>query len=50
MGPKHGPCSGAVQPPLRDRGTEAPALARVFGAMMDVELVNDGSVTLLIEI
>jgi hypothetical protein len=35
---------------LRGLGSGAPALARVFGAMMDVELVNDGPVTLPIEI
>lgn len=34
---------------LRARGGSVPVAAGVFGAMMDVELVNDGPVTLLLE-
>ena len=34
---------------LREKGTGVPVATGEFGAMMDVELVNDGPVTLIIE-
>jgi D-tyrosyl-tRNA(Tyr) deacylase len=34
---------------LREKGGGIPIAAGEFGAMMDVELVNDGPVTLIIE-
>ena len=34
---------------LRDKGQGIPILTGEFGAMMDVELVNDGPVTLILE-
>ena len=34
---------------LKERGAGVPVEAGVFGAMMDVELVNDGPVTILLE-
>jgi len=34
---------------LRERGAGVPVATGTFGAMMDVELVNDGPVTLLLE-
>jgi D-tyrosyl-tRNA(Tyr) deacylase len=34
---------------LRERGGGIPVATGEFGAMMDVELVNDGPVTLLLE-
>ena len=34
---------------LKERGAGVPVAAGVFGAMMDVELVNDGPVTILLE-
>jgi len=34
---------------LRDKGQGIPILTGEFGAMMEVELVNDGPVTLILE-
>ena len=42
---------GEIAEPLYDRFAERLGAARgVFGAMMEVELVNDGPVTLLVEL
>ena len=46
-GPVAEPLVDAVVQSLRDRGLEVGS--GVFGAMMDVELVNDGPITVIVE-
>ncbi len=47
VGREHGPLYDAVVRTLREGGT--PVEPGVFRAMMEVELVNDGPVTVLID-